>query len=73
MRHESAAPPLARPASLVQTAHMSRHLRILPLILVLGLTACGFHLRDALLLPADLGPLQVTARDQYSALVLDLQ
>ena len=42
-------------------------------LLLLGLTACGFHLRDALLLPPDLGPLRVAARDPDSALVMALQ
>ncbi len=42
-------------------------------LLLLGLTACGFHLRDALLLPPDLGPLRVAARDPDSALAMALQ
>lgn len=50
---------------------MSRLLLIL--VLTLALPACGFHLRDSLSLPTDLGPLQVSARDPYSALALDLQ
>lgn len=36
--------------------------------LVLTLSACGFHLRNALTLPPDLGPVKVTARDRYSGL-----
>lgn len=36
--------------------------------LVLTLSACGFHLRNALTLPTDLGPIKVTARDPYSSL-----
>ena len=44
------------------------------LALLLSLLAgCGFHLRDALLLPADLGPLRVVARDADSPLVLGLR
>lgn len=46
-------------------------------VLVLALAACGFHLRKALSLPPDLGPVQVVARDPYSplpqALTLALQ
>ena len=38
-------------------------------VLVLALSACGFHLRNALSLPPDLGPVKVTARDPYSSLV----
>ena len=40
------------------------------IMLLLLLAGCGFHLRDALLLPADLGPLRVVARDADSPLVL---
>jgi LPS-assembly lipoprotein len=44
-------------------------LRALTLIaLPLALAACGFHLRDALLLPGDLGPLRVVSQDPYSPL-----
>ena len=46
-----------------------------PLVLVvlaLALTACGFHLRDALLLPQDLGPLRVVSPDPYSPLAQSL-
>lgn len=46
-------------------------------VLALALAACGFHLRNALSLPPDLGPVQVVARDPYSplpdALALTLQ
>jgi LPS-assembly lipoprotein len=38
------------------------------LLLPLALGACGFHLRNALLLPSDLGPLRVVAHDRYSQL-----
>lgn len=37
-------------------------------VLALALAACGFHLRNALSLPPDLGPVQVVARDPYSPL-----
>jgi LPS-assembly lipoprotein len=37
-------------------------------LLSLGLGACGFHLRNALSLPSDLGPLRVVSRDPYSQL-----
>lgn len=42
--------------------------RSLPLVLALALTACGFHLRNPLVLPADLGPVRVASVDQYSPL-----
>ncbi len=42
------------------------------LALALGLTACGFHLRGALSLPPDLGPVRVVARDPYSPLANSL-
>lgn len=38
------------------------------LALLLPLAGCGFHLRNALVLPADVGPVAVTARDPYSPL-----
>ena len=58
--------PLAHARPLGQTAPMSR--RLLPAILVLALAGCGFHLRNALLLPADLGPVQVASPDSRSEL-----
>jgi LPS-assembly lipoprotein len=66
---------LAAVADLVQTAPMIRPAltATLATLLLLGLTACGFHLRDALLLPPDLGPLRVAARDPDSALALALE
>lgn len=66
---------LARPRGLVQTCRMILSRKIGPLLsaaLVLGLSACGFHLRNALVLPPDLGPVKVTARDQYSPLAESL-
>jgi len=41
-------------------------------LLALLLPGCGFHLRDALLLPPDLGPLRVVSRDSHSALAQSL-
>jgi LPS-assembly lipoprotein len=69
------APRLAAVAGLVQTAPMIRPAlaAFLATLLLLGLAACGFHLRDALLLPPDLGPLRVAARDPDSALALALE
>lgn len=45
--------------------------RLLPLVLLstLFLGACGFHLRNALALPPDLGPVRVVAADPYSPLI----
>lgn len=46
--------------------------RSLPLVLVLAialvLSACGFHLRDALVLPSDIGTVRVASVDRYSPL-----
>lgn len=41
---------------------------LLTAVLALVLSACGFHLREALELPPDLGPVKVTAPDPYSPL-----
>jgi len=41
-------------------------------ILALALSACGFHLRDAMMLPPDLGPVRVVAADPYSPLAESL-
>jgi len=38
------------------------------MLLPLVLAACGFHLRNALALPSDLGPLRVVTSDPYSQL-----
>lgn len=46
--------------------------RLLLVALVLALTACGFQLRDALLLPPDLGPVKVRANNRYSPLAESL-
>lgn len=37
-------------------------------LLALSTAGCGFHLRNALELPTDLGPVAVTAQDPYSPL-----
>ncbi|HEU4812999.1 MAG TPA: hypothetical protein VFS99_02050, partial [Xanthomonadaceae bacterium] len=42
-------------------------------LLVLVLSGCGFHLRNALVLPADLGPVRVEADDPYSPLADSLE
>ncbi|MEP6633815.1 MAG: LPS assembly lipoprotein LptE [Luteimonas sp.] len=41
-------------------------------VLTVALSACGFHLRDALALPTDLGPVRVVASDPYSPLAQSL-
>lgn len=50
--------------------------RLLPVVLVLAvvlaLSACGFHLRSALTLPSDLGPVRVVSVDRYSPLAESL-
>lgn len=46
--------------------------RLVPVALVLALSACGFHLRNAISLPADLGPIRVASNNPYSPLADDL-
>ena len=46
---------------------MTRRLAVLALAAAL-LTGCGFHLRNALNLPANLGPVRVLAAERYSPL-----
>jgi LPS-assembly lipoprotein len=41
---------------------------LLALVLTASLAGCGFHLRNALTLPQDLGPVRVLAADPHSAL-----
>ena len=41
-------------------------------VLALALSACGFHLRNALKLPPDLGPVRVVSSDPYSPLAESL-
>lgn len=41
---------------------------LLPIAFALALSACGFHLRSALTLPPDLGPLRVASTNPYSPL-----
>lgn len=59
---------LARRHRLRQTAPMKSLRSVLVLSLLLPLAGCGFQLRSALVLPPDLGPVAVTARDPYSSL-----
>jgi len=47
-------------------------LRLLPIALVLALSACGFQLRNALTLPPDLGPVKVVSVDRQSPLAESL-
>lgn len=73
--NEPVAPRLARAGSLLQTSPMTlRSLlkRAIPVALALTLTACGFHLRSALVLPPDLGPVRVVSVDRYSPLAESL-
>jgi LPS-assembly lipoprotein len=42
--------------------------RLIPVALVLALSACGFHLRQSLVLPPDLGAVRVVSVDRYSPL-----
>jgi LPS-assembly lipoprotein len=43
------------------------------LLLAFALSACGFHLRDALVLPDGVDTIKVTARDPYSPLARSLE
>jgi LPS-assembly lipoprotein len=61
---------LAPHAPLVQTSRMTRFL--MAAMAALLLSACGFHLRGALTLPADIGPIRVTSPDPYSPLAQGL-
>ncbi|HLT43456.1 MAG TPA: LPS assembly lipoprotein LptE [Luteimonas sp.] len=47
--------------------------RLTALLLAFALTACGFHLREALVLPDDLGQVKVVARDPYGPLATSLE
>ncbi|MBB1060996.1 LPS assembly lipoprotein LptE [Marilutibacter spongiae] len=47
-------------------------LRLLVVVLVLALSGCGFHLRNALVLPPNLGPVRVVSADRYSPLAESL-
>lgn len=46
--------------------------RLVPFVLVLALSGCGFHLRNAMTLPPDLGPVKVVSTDRYSPLAESL-
>lgn len=70
---------LARLTDVRQTAGMTRHLSSsilsragLFILLAVGLSGCGFHLRDALAIPSDLGPLRVVSPDPYSPLATEV-
>ena len=64
------APRLPGHPASYRLARMTRPIAIIALALCL--TACGFHLRGALTLPPDLGPVRVVARDPYSPLAESL-
>ncbi len=49
-------------------AHARAARIVLAVLLAAAVSGCGFHLRSALVLPADLGPVAVTAVDPYSPL-----
>jgi len=73
--NETALSRLARAGSLLQTSRMTLRTllkRAIPVALALALTACGFHLRSALVLPPDLGPVRVVSVDRYSPLAESL-
>ncbi|MFN7184491.1 MAG: hypothetical protein ACK4MZ_09970, partial [Thermomonas haemolytica] len=47
---------------------MNARLAVLVLSVAAQLAGCGFHLRNALNLPANLGPVRVVTADRYSPL-----
>jgi LPS-assembly lipoprotein len=67
--------PIAARAGLIQTSPMTS-INVLRLaaacFLALALSACGFHLRSKIALPADLGPVRVTSTTPYSPLAESL-
>jgi len=70
---------LARLTDVRQTAGMSRLFTSsilsragLFILLAVALSGCGFHLRDALAIPSDLGPLRVVSPDPYSPLATEV-
>ena len=69
--HPPSGFPIAAHGGLVQTSPMTKTpvLRLLAVsFLMLALSACGFHLRNKIALPDDLGPVLVTSTTQYSPL-----
>jgi LPS-assembly lipoprotein len=72
--HPASGFALAAHGGLVQTSPMIKSpafsaLRLLAIpFLALALSACGFHLRNKIALPDDLGPVLVTSTTQYSPL-----
>jgi LPS-assembly lipoprotein len=48
-------------------------MRLLPVLLVLSLAACGFQLRKPFVLPAELSPIRVEAVDPFSPLQRNLE
>lgn len=64
---------LARPNGLGQTARMKRLPAAAIAFLLLALTACGFQLRDTLMLPPGLEEVRIQVRDPYSALATSLE
>ncbi len=66
------APPLLK--TFVANMLLAKAAVRLPLLVLvaLALSACGFHLRNALALPSDLGPVRVSSPDPYSPLAQSL-
>lgn len=63
-------PDLRQTADMTKSPMLGRPLLrpLATMLLPLALAACGFHLRNALALPSDLGPLRVVTSDPYSQL-----
>ncbi|TCT26121.1 LPS-assembly lipoprotein [Thermomonas haemolytica] len=62
------AAPRERPAVFARLPGMNARLAVLVLSVAALLSGCGFHLRNALNLPANLGPVRVVTADRYSPL-----
>ncbi|WP_337244932.1 LPS assembly lipoprotein LptE [Luteimonas sp. gir] len=52
---------------------VSLRLAAVATVLALTLSACGFHLRNALTLPAELGPVDIVSSDPYSRLARSVE
>lgn len=59
---------LAGDGGLVQTSPMTALRILIPVLMLLVMTACGFRLREPLQLPPELSTVRVEAADPYSAL-----
>ena len=52
---------------------LQKQLNFFTVVLLLLASACGWHLRGALVLPPDLQSMYISARDNYSGITVDLK